>query len=71
MTWQFTGNGIDHYTEQIGHENHVGAYRIGYSNKMNGFWPTRVHAISHSVARRDEVYTPPGVTRELTSVVRG
>jgi hypothetical protein len=46
-------------------------HRIGYSDVKNRFDPTKPHAVPGSVALRDEVYAPQGVTGELTRVVGG
>jgi hypothetical protein len=43
--------------------------RIGYSQVMNWFDPTRAHAVSRSVVLRDEVYAPQGITGESIRVV--
>ena len=45
--------------------------RIGYSHVMNWFDPTKAHAVPRSVALRDEVYAPRGVTGESIRVVGG
>jgi hypothetical protein len=44
-------------------------HRIGYSHLVNRFDPTKVHADPRSVARRDEVYAPQGVTGESIRVI--
>jgi hypothetical protein len=38
---------------------------------MNWFDHTKVRAVSHSVAVRDEVYAPQGVTGESIRVIGG
>ena len=39
-------------------------HRIGYPHVMNWVDPTKAHAVPHSVALRDQVYAPLGVTGE-------
>jgi hypothetical protein len=59
---------------RLGSGLHAGAemeHRIGYSRVMNRFDPTKAHAVPRSVALRDELYAPHGVTGESIRVVGG
>jgi hypothetical protein len=46
-------------------------HRVGYSHVMDWFDPTKAHAVPRSVALRDQVYAPQGVTGESIRVVGG